>query len=287
MSKFRTKGHFQMSDSIKTIENLNNEITKVKTRVKYKTSLMIFVIALLVMITATLAWFTISGLAGTDGLDINCTTGNDLKISTTNKGTDMNAWEKTVTADMINAQLQSSGYKKLDEILLTPLSTRNASSNIGTRLFLQNGTERTEEGPRSGQYLLMKLWFISDNDVKVYLTDKESESGANDGTKITSNSTNNASQANIIRTARISFASDSASTKIYEVENRVYAGQSNAFSSISNNTDSNYLFSLQAKTPKEVTVRLWIEGEDPLCVDDVAEASFKVQLMFESEEIED
>lgn len=278
MAELRTS-----KNSIESVEELNTELAVLRARVKYKTSLLIFIIALLVMITSTLAWFTVSGLAGTDGLDLTCTTGNDLRIATSNLGNDISAYEKTVTADMINAQLTANNYKALSDIKLTPLSTRNASGDVGTRLFYENGTERTTEGPTSGEYLLVNLWLISDNDVEVYLTDKESEDGAADGTKITSAAENSTAQADIIRTARVSFAADGESTKIYEVESRGYAAnQTNAFSNISDNTDANKICSLQANTPKQVTVRIWIEGEDPLCVDAVQRASFSVQLQFES-----
>ena len=271
---------------LKTIEELNAELTTLRARVKYKTSLSIFIIALMVMITTTLAWFTVSGLAGTDGLDMNCTTGSELRIATSNLGNDINAYEKQVTADMINAQLTANNYKVLNDIKLEPLSTRNASSDIGTRLFLQDGTERTAEGPGNGDYLLMNLWLISGNAVDVYLTDKESEDGANDGTKITSASTNTAAQADVVRTARISFAPEGESTKIYEVEQRGAASnQTNAFWNISENSDANKICSLEANTPKQITVRVWIEGEDPLCVDAVQQAGFSVQLKFEGDKI--
>ncbi len=274
------------NSQLQTIEELNAELTTLRARVKYKTSLSIFIIALMVMITTTLAWFTVSGLAGTDGLDMNCTTGSELRIATSNLGNDINAYEKQVTADMINAQLTANNYKVLNDIKLEPLSTRNASSDIGTRLFLQNGTERTAEGPGNGDYLLMNLWLISGNAVDVYLTDKESEDGANDGTKITSASTNTAAQADVVRTARISFAPEGESTKIYEVEQRGAASnQTNAFWNISENSDANKICSLEANTPKQITVRVWIEGEDPLCVDAVQQAGFSVQLKFEGDKI--
>lgn len=271
---------------LQTVQELNAELATLRARVKYKTSLSIFIIALLVMITATLAWFTVSGLAGTDGLDLDCTTGSDLRIATSNLGNDISAYEKTVTADMINAQLTANNYKVLSDIRLDPLSTRNASSDIGTRLFYENGTERTEEGPKEGNYLLVNLWLISGNSVDVYLTDKESEEGANDGTKITSATGNTSAQADIIKTARISFSPEGESTRIYEIEQRGYAeNQTNAFWNISENTDANKICSLEANTPKQITVRVWIEGTDPLCVDAVQSASFSVQLMFQGDKV--
>ena len=118
------------------------------------------------------------------------------------------------------------------------------------------------------------------------MTDKESEDGANDGTKITSASTNTAAQADVVRTARISFAPEGESTKIYEVEQRGAASnQTNAFWNISENSDANKICSLEANTPKQITVRVWIEGEDPLCVDAVQQAGFSVQLNFEGDKI--
>ena len=269
---------------METVAELTEQVNALKTRVKFKTSLMIFIIALLVMVTATLAWFTVSGLAGTDGLDLNCTTGNDLRIATSNRGSDISAYEREVTSEMVDAQLKQNSFKPLADIKLAPLSTRNASSNIGTRLFLQNGTERTTEGPKNGQFLQFSVWLISSGDTTVYLTDKESEAGKADGTKITSGKTNNTSQANVVKAARISFEPEGEATRIYETESRPYASnQTNAFSNISGQTDANKICTLSANTPKQVTIRVWIEGEDPLCVDNIQSSQFSIQLMFEGE----
>ena len=107
-----------------------------------------------------------------------------------------------------------------------------------------------------------------------------------DGTKITSAATNTTAQADVVRTARISFAPEGESTKIYEVEQRGAASnQTNAFWNISENSDANKICSLEANTPKQITVRVWIEGEDPLCVDAVQQAGFSVQLKFEGDKI--
>ncbi len=267
---------------ISVVNELTQQVNALRTRVKFKTSLMIFIIALLVMVTATLAWFTISGLAGTDGLDLNCTTGNDLRIATSNRGSDVNAYERKVTSEMVDAQLKQNSFKPLSEIKLAPLSTRNASSNVGTRLFLQDGTERTTEGPKNGQFLQFSVWLISSNDTTVYLSDKESESGKGDATKITSDKKNNASQANVVKATRVSFEPEGEATRIYETESRPYASnQTNAFSNISGQTDTNKICTLKASTPKQVTIRVWIEGEDPLCIDNIQSSAFSIQLMFE------
>lgn len=266
------------------VTELTEQVNSLRARVKFKTSLMIFIIALLVMVTATLAWFTVSGLAGTDGLDLNCTTGNDLRIATSNRGTDISQYEREVTSEMVDAQLKQNSFKPLADIKLAPLSTRNASSNVGTRLFLQNGTERTAEGPKNGQFLQFSVWLISSSDTSVYLTDKESESGKGDGTKITSGRTNNTAQANVVKAARVSFEPEGEATRIYQTESRPYASnQTNAFSNISGQTDANKICTLSANTPKQVTVRVWIEGEDPFCIDNIQSSQFSVQLMFEGE----
>ena len=45
-------------------------------------------------------------------------------------------------------------------------------------------------------------------------------------------------------------------------------------------TNNTRLFHLEELTPTEVTVRVWIEGEDPQCDDDVQDAQLSVQLGF-------
>ncbi len=45
-------------------------------------------------------------------------------------------------------------------------------------------------------------------------------------------------------------------------------------------SNSTRLFHLDEMTPKKVTVRLWVDGEDPQCDDDVQDADLKVALSF-------
>ena len=47
-----------------------------------------------------------------------------------------------------------------------------------------------------------------------------------------------------------------------------------------NYSDSSRLFHLDEMSPKKVTIRLWIEGEDPQCDDDVQDADLSVALSF-------
>ena len=45
-------------------------------------------------------------------------------------------------------------------------------------------------------------------------------------------------------------------------------------------TDNNSLFYLPAFTDQPVTVRIWLEGEDENCVDDIRKMNFTMQFRF-------
>ena len=44
--------------------------------------------------------------------------------------------------------------------------------------------------------------------------------------------------------------------------------------------DDNNLFTLEKLTPKKVTCRVWLEGEDPECDNDIQRANLQVKLAF-------
>ena len=113
-------------------------------------------------------------------------------------------------------------------------------------------------------------------------TSTESKTGADDGTKVTTSDTG--ARADIVNCTRVSFTDkDTGETVIYEPNKASAVAGQNTFDlprpmQLSNSTR---LFKLTALTPKQVTVRIWIEGEDPQCDDDVQLANLQVQLNFE------
>mgnify|MGYP004613428157 FL=1 len=95
----------------------------------------------------------------------------------------------------------------------------------------------------------------------VHLNREDSESGANDGTNISS------SNAGLPEAMRISFTAD-GQTWIYD----------------QGTADTSYeLFSLKANTDNPVLIHIWMEGTDPSCTDDLKAADYAIRMRFTGE----
>lgn len=260
-------------------ELLKKEIAQLKIerkRIKQtRTRLSVFLLVLLVvsMITTTLAWFTISNFSTVHNMEITIGTGVQLLVSDEDHGNVLSQYKNTVTKEDINKQL-SAYNTNLDELELDPLTTSD-----GVRFYTQKGIEKQANDE---SFLEFKLFFIASEDMWIHLTSSDSEPGADDGTRVSTSSTG--VQADIVNCVRVSFTDEETdTTSIYEPnKGTAVAGQS-TFDlpypmSYSNSTR---LFHLEARDPKMITVRVWIEGEDPQCDDDVQLANIQLQLNFE------
>ena len=91
--------------------------------------------------------------------------------------------------------------------------------------------------------------------------------------------TETGSKADIVRALRVSYE-DAGSAAIYEPnKGSAVAGQTtfDVGQTFSNDTR---LFHLDQLTPKQVTFRIWAEGEDPECDNDVQSAQVTVEMLF-------
>lgn len=254
------------------IELLRAERKQIKS-VRVKLSVLLLVLLLVSMVTTTFAWFTISSISSVHNMEITIGTGVQLLISDEDHGNVLSEYTNEVTEVEINKQL-SAYNTSLDRIKLDPLTTSN-----GTVLYTQEGIRRNAN---EDTFLEFNLFFIGTENMWVHLTSDESEAGADDGTKVSTSSTG--VQADIVNCVRVSFTDEQAGrTVIYEPNQGSAVGGQSTFDlpSPMTYTNSTRLFELEAMTPKMITVRVWIEGEDPNCDDDVQNANLQLQLNFE------
>ena len=263
-----------MSRDCSKTENLNKHhetIEKIKARMKLKSTMLIFLIALLALSTGTLAWFTLNTFSAVNNLEMRIGTGAELKVSTENHGTDLSKYVKVITNDMINEYLRDYDTQ-LSEIILDPLT-----SDKGIEFFTRAGVKRTEnvEG-----YLEFPIYFIGTKDMYVHLSSDSTGTDEDDGSKVTTTDTDE--KADVVNCPRVSFEDSDGTTKIWEPNiSTPVAGQTTFdIPTPMNYTNNTRLFYLEAMTPKKIMVRIWIEGEDPQCDDDVQEAQLSVQLCF-------
>lgn len=257
----------------KTRQELMQELEKLKkaqARIKRKFTFLLSLIAMLVLITATLAWFTLSNFASVSEIDLKISTAPQLYIDIENRGTDVSLWKKTLTADMINQYLTSVNAPKMNEQLLDPVTSSN-----GITMKSRSGSTREAN---KDTYLEFKAWFIATTDMWVHLSGQTvAVNGANSTTSCTT--TESGAKADIVKAVRISYE-DAGSAAIWEPnKGSAVAGQSTFDVSQSFSNDTR-LFHLDKLTPKQVTVRIWIEGEDPEGDDDVQDANVAFTMLF-------
>ena len=251
----------------------NEKPAKSKRRTNAKLSLLLLILLVMSLITASFAWFTVSDFSSVENIQVSIGTGVQLLISGEDHGDDLNLYSNTLTNADINKQLEA--YEtELGKVVLDPVTSSN-----GRVFYNERGIQRTENNE---SYLEFDAYFIGTEDMWVHLTSTESKTGADDGTKVTSSDTG--PRADIVNCTRVSFTDkDTGETVIYEPNKAAAVAGQNTFDlprpmQLSNSTR---LFKLTALTPKQVTVRIWIEGEDPQCDDDVQLANLQVQLNFE------
>ena len=246
------------------------KLKKAQLRIKRRFTFLLSIIAMLVLITATLAWFTLSNFASVNEINLKISTAPNLYIDIENRGTDTSLWKKTLTKDMINSYLTSVNAPKLEDQLLDPVTTSN-----GISFTSRSGATRD---PNKDTYVEFKAWFISTAEMWVHLSGQTVEvDGANATTSCTTTETGG--KADIVKAVRISYE-DAGSAAIWEPnKGSPVAGQTTFDVSQSFSNDTR-LFHLDKLTPKQITMRIWIEGEDPEGDDDVQEAKVDFTMLF-------
>lgn len=257
----------------KTLQELRQELNKLKkaqARVKRKFTFLLSVIAMLVLITATLAWFTLSNFASVNEINLKISTAPELYLDIENRGTDVSAWKKVLTNDMINSYLTSVSAPKIEDQKLDPVTTSN-----GITFTSENGSSRSANDTT---FLEFKVWFIATTDMYVHLSGQTVQvEGANATSTVTTTETG--AKADIIRACRVSYE-DSGSAAIWEPnKGNAVNGQTTFDVNQSFGSDTR-LFHLDKLTPKQITIRIWAEGNDPECDNDVQEANVTFQMLF-------
>ncbi|MBQ3264949.1 MAG: hypothetical protein IJH07_04140 [Ruminococcus sp.] len=258
----------------KMVLELQNELHKLKkaqARVKRKFTFMLSIIAMLVLITATLAWFTLSNFASVNEINLKISTAPELYLDIENRGTDISAWKKVLTNDMINQYLSSVNGTRIADQRLDPVTTSN-----GITFQSQSGASRSAN--ETSSYLEFKVWFIATTDMYVHLSGQTVQVEGSDATT-SCTTTETGAKADIVRAVRISYE-DSGSAAIWEPnKGAAVNGQSTFDVGTTFGADSR-LFHLDKLTPKQITVRIWAEGNDPECDNDVQDSELTIQMLF-------
>ena len=246
------------------------KLKKAQVRIKRKFTFLLSIIAMLVLITATLAWFTLSNFASVNEINLKISTAPELYLDIENRGTDVSLWKKVLTNDMINTSLRAQNAPTLDQQLLDPVTSSN-----GITFASQSGASRNSNDT---SFVEFKVWFIATKEMYVHLSGQTVQVEGQDATTACT-TTETGAKADIVNAVRMSFE-DNGSAAIWEPhKGSAVAGQTTFDVGQSFGSDSR-LFHLDTLTPKQITFRIWAEGEDPECDNDVQDANVTFQLLF-------
>lgn len=258
----------------KTILELRQELEKLKkaqARVKRKFTFLLSVIAMLVLITATLAWFTLSNFASVNEINLKISTAPQLYLDIENRGaSDLSLWKKVLTNDMINTALRAQNAPVLEDQMLDPVTTSNGIS-------FQNRSGNTRNA-NSTTFVEFKVWFIATTDMWVHLSGQTVQVEGKDATTSIS-TTETGAKADVVRAVRVSYE-DSGSAAIWEPNRGTPVNGQTTFDVSQNFSNDTRIFHLDKLTPKQITFRIWAEGNDPECDDDVQDANLTIEMLF-------
>jgi hypothetical protein len=255
--------------------SLKSYFEKNRKRLRKRKRLIAFlsILAVLGLTTATYAWFTVNTFAGVEDFELDIATGEDLRISMENHGSDIEQYVHVLTNPMIDSYLRKYDTS-IKDMILSPVTTTN-----GRDYTFQHGSKASE----NKAYLEFKCWFIATTDMYVHLTTEGTDDDEHAhilGTSVTTSSP--APQSDVVKAIRMSFDTDDG-YKTYEPNKGTPATRLTTFDlpkGTMDYNDSNQLFHLDKLTPKQATLRLWAEGEDPECDNDVQRANLKIELSF-------
>jgi len=240
---------------------------KTELRQRGLMSLLLFLLALVGITTATVAWFTIADQTRVSTISMDVTTGVALRFDL-DAHSDFMAYQKTLTFEEIARRIQREKGFSLEETPLEPVTT-----DSGTAFTFRNGQSASAE---SGVYLEFTLHFMAQRDMLLHLT-----SNGNGGTKVSS------ATAGLPESMRISFTYD-GETYVYDPGRDASAekfGSGRVFGLPSAdkmvyNTE-NTLFFLPEGVDVPVVVRVWLEGTDERCTNELKGSEYEIALRFE------
>lgn len=237
-------------------------------------SLLLLMLALVGVTTVTVAWFTIADNTRLGGVSMNVTTGVSLRFDLDPHG-QFTDYTKSLDFSRIAGRVQAEkGY----DPVTTPLEPVTTSD--GVRFFTQSGDPVPAE---RGDWLEFTLHFMSQDDMVVHLTSAPGREG-DPGTRLRSGT------PGLAPAMRISFTVG-GETRIYDPgmgdEEKTLSdspratifGLASEKDMVYNN--SNALFPLTSGVDKTVVVRLWLEGTDEACTNELKGADYSLDLRFE------
>ncbi len=231
----------------------------------------LLLIAVAAITAATVAWFSIADTVKVRSMRFEVTTGYQLRFDTVAHD---NIEDYKSTLNLADILGTASDFVKNGEysIPLEPVTTID-----GKNYIFENGNVVKSD---SGVFMEFVLHFMSDDDMTVHLTSLNSDE-AMDGTMVSS------SKEGVIDAMRISFMRDD-SFYVFDpgMGDRT---EKNSFGKVfglpkaesMTYTDTNAMWKMTGNVDTPVTVRVWLEGTDPECINKISNSDYSIKLRFE------
>lgn len=246
----------------------DKEISK-KTSNRFLLSILLALFALISLVAATVAWFTIADFTKIYSMSMEITSGTNLRFDLDPHDT-FEEYVKTLSFKQIAERILKEKKVDMCATPLEPVTTRDYET-----YFYEDGSVVSAQ---SGAYMEFTLHFMATETMLLHLTSAGGDNGA--GTKVTSRN------AALPEAMRISFTTD-GKTFVYDpdmgdaatgTEKRKTFGLPEESKMVPNK--NNQMFWLEKNQDKPVIVRIWLEGTDEACTDALRKADYSISLRF-------
>lgn len=282
---------------------------------KIRSIVMMSLMCIMLLSAATYAWFSLSNSAKMSNLTMTVGEATGLQIAAVPKNNDTSKcdWQSnySLVTDDMKGQLKPATFD--GSTFYKPNYDDNGNVS-GVTNIATDGTENltypNNDDNQTGYYYEVKFYMMSkggDSSVCLVKGTNITESASRKGTYVVSNGTSKGAEKAVriaitTGTGNIVSTGANVNTVVYEPNNTTeeneasgksagmtYAKMSSNVTTIKQNSDGTFggggnssaVISLSANTPTLITLKIWIEGEDKSCVNEISMESLIGQLQFE------
>lgn len=242
-----------------------------KERKQLYVSILLALAALVSVVTVSVAWFTIADYTKVYSMGLEVTSGTNLRFDLVAHD-NFEEYVKTLSfAKIADSIRKRDGFDPRTKGL-EPVTTKDYVT-----FTYKDGSISDRQ---KGDYLEFTLHFFATEEMLVHLTSAGMDHRTKDGTKVES------SVETLPQCMRISFTVD-GNTYVYHPglkDSLKKDGKVRTFGLPGEEdmvlNDNNSMFWLKKMEDKPVVVRIWLEGSDPACTDELRNADYRIQLRF-------
>lgn len=243
------------------------------TKSTVTTTVIIVSLALIAITAATLAWFSIADQTRLSSMRLDITTAKSLRFDLDEHEV-FDDYVATLGFDQIAERIRKNTGIDISTSSLEPVTTED-----GEHFFYQNG-----EPAESKDVIEFQLNFMATTDMFVHLTSENSEKGT-DGTAVSSENPETPLSMRIaFLTEDGCYVYDPGLNGTRKKINEMYVFGLLASDRMEYN-ESNMLFIAPENKNVPVTVRIWVEGTDETCNNDIKNSDYSIRLRFEGTDV--